>query len=258
MKKVNILILLIVFTSTLYGKNSIIIEGNEGFAVTASTTGNFSISNKILNIELNNISIKNKFKEKENIIGFRIGIAKSKEKSFEIKKWSSNKKLNLNLKPNEIYIIKNYKTIIPINEIQNLSSYWLVIQIEIKHNKNIGTTYSHSQKGLFKNNKLIENNHYIRKETNDDKIVNIRVGGPYTKIYINKIDINQYYKVIEERDGEKFYLKNNIQGKKTTMKSISTKIVNGKKISQTEYKDYFIYNLKCIKLENVYFNCIDR
>lgn len=90
-----------------------------------------------------------------------------------------------------------------------------------------------------------------------DKIVNIRlfsfkVNGIYEKIG------NDYYYVLITENNEKFYMKHDIlQGTKTTMQISKGNMKNGKLVEEIEMKEYFIYDLKCIKINDVYFNCVE-
>ncbi|MBW6462532.1 MAG: hypothetical protein K0B07_05815 [DPANN group archaeon] len=92
----------------------------------------------------------------------------------------------------------------------------------------------------------------------EDKIVNIKLSSLNTKSIYEKIEENKYYHVVITNDNKKFYMKNNsLQGTKTTMKISKGNMINEKLVKQEEVKDYFIYDLKCIKINDVYFNCIE-
>jgi hypothetical protein len=91
-----------------------------------------------------------------------------------------------------------------------------------------------------------------------DKIVNIRLSSLNTNSIYEKIEENKYYHVLITNDNKKFYMKNNIlQGTKTTMKTSSASIIDGKIIKKEETKDYLIYDIKCVKENDIYFNCTE-
>jgi len=63
----------------------------------------------------------------------------------------------------------------------------------------------------------------------------------------------------EDRKGKKFYMKYGYPRAEIIKgKSISTYYENGKKRKKTKMINTYIYKLKCIKENDVYFNCIER
>lgn len=89
------------------------------------------------------------------------------------------------------------------------------------------------------------------------KIVNVNITSLNSKRYVEKIGL-EYYEIIESKDKIKFYLKKHIKGIKGEYSKTSSKIKNGKLIKENK-KGYFnTYNMKCLKVNNVYFNCVDN
>lgn len=92
----------------------------------------------------------------------------------------------------------------------------------------------------------------------EEKIVDIRLSDLNTRSVYEKIEENKYYHVLITNDNKKFYIKNDIlTGTKKTMKTSKTSMIKGKLVREEEMKDYFIYDLKCIKINDVYFNCVE-
>lgn len=94
--------------------------------------------------------------------------------------------------------------------------------------------------------------------TAKDKIVKIRLSSLNTDSRYEKID-EEHYLVLTTNENKKFYMRYDVlKGKKTMMKTSSGKMINNKLVKTEEIKEYFIYDLKCIKAEDIYFNCIEN
>lgn len=77
----------------------------------------------------------------------------------------------------------------------------------------------------------------------------------YKFTYTNPLNQTNY---LEDERGTKFFLKNEFpKGKTVTAKTTQGRLVNGKIENKTEFKNYKIYELMCIKEKETYFDCIE-
>ncbi len=88
----------------------------------------------------------------EKIENVRIGLASYIDQSgaWDVAIWSEKIPIGISMQPNETKQIPSFNSLIPIDEINDLSNYWLVLEIEIVDSDGeIGTTYAHSVTNLF-------------------------------------------------------------------------------------------------------------
>lgn len=79
-----------------------------------------------------------------------------------------------------------------------------------------------------------------------DKIVDVRLSSINTKFIYERIENDRHYLVLKTNDNNKFYMRYEIiRGTKKTMQT------------KKGIEDYYIYELKCLKINSVYFNCIE-
>lgn len=135
-------------------------EENKFFMIKSTLNGNYKISENFIKIQTKDFVIQYKKRKGQPFvqkIGFaRMGIAKYMQPPTE--RWgaeifSQEVQLNKTIIADGSLILPNKEFIIPRARIDDLSNYWIVLEIGSlgDNNKSISTVYSHSAKDIFKN-----------------------------------------------------------------------------------------------------------
>ena len=122
---------------------------NPIFAVQTNAKGKVRESTGGLSVLLDSlvIRIKDNYKKPLAIRSVSLGLAKEDaNKVWNIERYSAKFEVNASLQPGEVREFKDFLTLVPIEGIDSLKDYWLVIDVETatRHHH-----FSHSPKGVL-------------------------------------------------------------------------------------------------------------
>lgn len=138
-------------------------EKNKFFMIKSTLNGNYKIEGDFIKIHTKDFVIQYKKKDNQPFvqkIGFvRMGIAKYTRpptKRWYAEIFSQEVQINKTIIANGSLILPEKEFIIPRAKIDDLSKYWIVLEIGSlsDNNKNMSTVYVHSSKDIFKDNNL--------------------------------------------------------------------------------------------------------
>lgn len=133
-------------------EQEVIFTAPQDFAVVSTATGRASRSGPFISVVLDRYTMRanTKYRTTQKVVRYKIGLAFTNAKgAWDVARWSEPITQNVILAPGDTKLIENVKTVIPVEGLPSLKSYWLVLAVEIDISGTIGYTYSHSNKELF-------------------------------------------------------------------------------------------------------------
>lgn len=138
-------------------------EDNKFFMIKSTLNGSYKISGDFIKIHTNDFVIQYKKRENKPFvkkIGFaRMSIAKYIEpptNKWNAEIFSQEVQLNKTIIADGSLILPEKEFIIPRAKIDDLSNYWIVLEVGSleDNNKSMSTVYAHSAKDIFSNDNL--------------------------------------------------------------------------------------------------------
>jgi len=140
-----VLLMVSLSSQVLAGEVTIEFNSNPIYAVQTVASGKVREELPNLGIVLDafSIRIKDSYKKPLVIESIRMGLARKDAETgiWSIERYSGKYDLGVSLKPGEGRVLDNFRTVVPIDGIDSLNEYWLVIDVETdtRHHH-----YSHS------------------------------------------------------------------------------------------------------------------
>jgi hypothetical protein len=146
------LLLCLAIPLTALAKQDVVFTASENWAVISTATGKVTKSDPFLSVELDRCTMRvpGNYEWPVQVLRYKIGLAsREPDGAWNVARWSEPVELNDYLKPGETKLIENYKAVIPIDGLDSLKGYWLVLAVETNINGIVGVQYAHSNEGLF-------------------------------------------------------------------------------------------------------------
>jgi hypothetical protein len=146
------LLIWLVIPLTAWAQRDVVFTATENWAVISTATGKVTKSDPFLSVELDRYTmrVRSNYEWPVQVLRYKIGLATRKPNGeWNVARWSEPVELNTYLIPGQTKLIENYKTVIPIDGLESLKDYWLVLAVETNINGIVGVQYAHSNQGLF-------------------------------------------------------------------------------------------------------------
>lgn len=122
------------------------------FAVVSTATGKLSSFGPFASVALDQHTMRAnpKYKAPARVLGHKIGLAFNRpDGQWDIARWSDVIPQDVVLSPGDTRQVEDSEFTIPIDNLPSLKGYWLVLAVELDINGSAGSTYAHSNKGIF-------------------------------------------------------------------------------------------------------------
>jgi hypothetical protein len=130
-----------------------IIAKEPKFAVLGTVSGTATIEKPFLKLSTKAFTLRTQKEAAADVKYVRIGVAHQLDirGAWDVSTWGEKFMVGQQIERNSSKLIPAFETVIPIDQLENLDGYWLVLEIGM--GAKIGdeaTTYAHSQRHLFR------------------------------------------------------------------------------------------------------------
>jgi len=124
---------------------------NTGFVVVGEFEGNVDISSTSIDVTLTKSTIYSRDKASTIVAAIKVGIGEMlPDGNWNIKSDSQSINIDKTISSNEKYSLPETHFTIPMKNTSDLSSNWLIVELTIQTEGGTGTTYTHSERDIFK------------------------------------------------------------------------------------------------------------